>query len=1159
MVEIPYIYLIRYFYFCIMAKNGTTVFQRIQQVLTGNPNEQNLSVNNSYNIHSDNDIIGTANSKEDYQTKLLQAKQQKLLGRQWVKAQYDITNHSLAGLNDLKLSYRDSDLMNGWPEISAALDIFAEESTTANDNGFIVNVSSKSDRIKSILQDLFTNKLSINIMLPMICRSMCQYGNTFMLLNIDQDKGVLGWKQMPVYEIERYENGMDCPYATNVGYNLNNVNEKNIDKTKFIWVGQSEYIPYREFQIAHFRLLYDSQFLPYGVSILNKARRHFRMLSMMEDSMLIYRLDRSIERRVFKINVGAIDEADVPAYVQQIADNFKRTPIIDPMTGQVDLRKNIMPVWRKTPIPLLDGRTITIEDLAKEYENGKTNFVYSIQEGTKQIVPGKVVWCGKNYTAKSMVKITLDDDSYMVMAPEHEVIMRDGSRKRADKLCVGESVMPFYRKLEPLEKRFKADYEQIYNPNSGIYEFTHRLIAKELKKEKGETVIHHSNFNRLDNSPLNLRWMKWNDHKKLHTSLNADPITRKNRSELKHKLWNDGNNREIYSKNMRVEFDEYIWNKIEAAICNSKIYSQKTMVDYINNNLIDYLISINNSRKLKHNKTISKIVVRERIHSLGFKDFDDYIESIEKLHGIESHFLAQKREKSKRAKMNHSAKFFGTNRKKANYTVNFDEYIWNELRERVLDHTLNYCNEITHYLNDYLLEHINAINSTSINKVSNGILLRQIRKKGFEGAKDYFDKIKRNHKIKGIELIDGDDVYCMTVEGLNGEQDRHNFALRTFNTNDEWNESGCFVSNCQMDDFFIPVRDDSAGNPIETLSAGQNLTALDDIKYIQNKILAALRIPKTFLNFEDSAGDGKNLSLLDVRFTRTVNRIQQALLMELNKIAIIHLCLLGFFDELNNFTLTMNNPSSQAEMLALENLSKKITTAKDAVSDPGGGIPLTSMTWAWKNIMKWSDKEIQRNLEEIRLETALAAELQKTMQIIKKTGLFDSVDNIYGEPGAEYQDEQSEQGDAEGGAPGGGGGGMSVGAGDMDFGDEGGGDIDMGAEGEMPMGDAAAEDGATAPDNGGETIPNLGEMILRGMKNKVNEDKEKLNKELANKARKYSQNLIKKLVEVASTHPSQKKDEEDINDLYLKNLSLNEELSRMSEELKNIGENSIIK
>ena len=166
-----------------------------------------------------------------------------------------------------------------------------------------------------------------------------------MLLNIDSKNGVLGWKQLPVYEMERWENGQNTPYATPMT-NLTTVDENAPQDTKLAWIGQNDYIPYRNWQIAHFRLLYDSMFLPYGVSYLNKARRHFRMLSMMEDMMLIYRLDRSIERRVFKINVGAIDEADVQAYVQEIANNFKRKPIVDPLTGQIDLRKSYMNVTK---------------------------------------------------------------------------------------------------------------------------------------------------------------------------------------------------------------------------------------------------------------------------------------------------------------------------------------------------------------------------------------------------------------------------------------------------------------------------------------------------------------------------------------------------------------------------------------------------------------------------------------------------------------------------------------------------------------------------------------------------------------------------------------------------------------------------------------------
>lgn len=693
-----------------MANENLTVFQRLQRVLSNGSTQKNYMSNN-YNIVSPNtnsDIIATANSREDYEKKLLQAKQQALLGKQWIKANYDITNQSLAGLNDVRLMYRDADLMDAFPEIGAALDIVSEESTFINENGTMVNISSRSDRVKNILEDLFVNRLSIHTMLPMICRSMCKYGNTFMLLNIDSKNGVLGWKQLPVYEMERWENGQNTPYATPMT-NLTTVDENAPQDTKFAWIGQNDYIPYRNWQIAHFRLLYDSMFLPYGVSYLNKARRHFRMLSMMEDMMLIYRLDRSIERRVFKINVGAIDEADVQAYVQQIANNFKRKPIVDPLTGQIDLRKSFMNV---------------------------------------------------------------------------------------------------------------------------------------------------------------------------------------------------------------------------------------------------------------------------------------------------------------------------------------------------------------------------------------------------------------------------------------------------------------------TEDFFIPTRDDNASNPIETLQGAQNLTAMDDIKFVQNKVLTALRVPKSFLNFEEAAGDGKNLSLLDVRFTRTVNRIQQSLLMELNKIAIIHLYLNGFQDDLNNFTLTMNNPSSQAEMLELENLAKKITTAKDAVSDPGGGMPLTSMMWAWKHIFKWSDKEIKKNLEELRLETALSAELQKTMQIIKKTGLFDSVDNIYGEPGAEYTDDNSAEGnDMEGGPSGGGG--MSMGGG-MDFGDEpSGGDMDTGAEGEMDMDMAAEENGIGNEsgnensggnemlDNGNATTPNLSDSLLREMSKKVLHERQRIKSNLLTRSKHYAEILEDRLVKGVN---NEKKNVEKV-DIYDKAFFLNEEMNSLKKQLEKIDTN----
>ena len=610
-----------------MAKKYT-VFQSLDRAISGNWSSIEQPHVNAYDMRNygggEDKVLYKTTNKDDYEQKKLELQQNRYLADRWVKSNVSLALNGVTGLNNIKLMYRDADLMDAYPEIGAALDILSDEACIAKDStGAVVNVYSKSERVKSILEDLFVNRLNIQLTAQMVIRAMCKYGNQFMLLDIDHKKGVKGWKQLPVFQVERIENGIVNPYGGGgMSAAVNGKNPENVDmSTQFVWTdGNNSQVPFRNWQVAHFRLLSNSIYLPYGCSYINAARRHWRALSLMEDMMLIYRLERSIERRIYKIFVGSIDDADVQGYVEQVANELKRTPIVDPLTGQLDLRKNILGV---------------------------------------------------------------------------------------------------------------------------------------------------------------------------------------------------------------------------------------------------------------------------------------------------------------------------------------------------------------------------------------------------------------------------------------------------------------------ADDLFIPVRTENAPTPIDTLPAAQNMTAIDDIKFMQNKVLAALRIPKSFLNFEETAGDGKNLSLMDIRFTRAINRIQQAFLMELTKVASIHLYLLGFDDELTNFTLTMNNPSTQAEQLEIENMQKKIDAVRDAVADPGNGLPVMSQMRALKEIMKWSEKDIKNNLEEIRLEKAISAELEKTAQIIKKTGLFDTVDRIYGEPGAKYMD------DAQGGMPqdgGGIGGGMMGGAppsGDLggsstDFGEEldslgspngdDQGDIN-GQEGSMPTADMSTDEG----------------------------------------------------------------------------------------------------
>lgn len=356
-------------------------------------------------------------------------------------------------------------------------------------------------------------------------------------------------------------------------------------------------------------------------------------------------------------------------------------------------------------------------------------------------------------------------------------------------------------------------------------------------------------------------------------------------------------------------------------------------------------------------------------------------------------------------------------------------------------------------------------------------------------------------------------------------------------------------------DIFIPVRDENAQNPIDTLPGAQNLDQIADIEYLQRKLFTALRVPKSFLGFEEAVGEGKNLALQDIRFSRTVNRIQQAMIMELNKIAIIHLYLLGFEEDLDNFTLTLNNPSTQAEMLKIEHLQQKITAYKDAVSDSGNGFGLMSMTKAKREILGWSDDEIKQDLLEQRMEKAAAAELENTSNVIKYTGLFDKVDKIYGDMDAAREGGGgAEEGGEEGGAGAGGGGfggGGGLGGEDLDFGEEGdefgdeeGGDFggDAGGDegGDIDFGDEGGED--TGADVGAE---DFGESFKR-VNNLLTEEKKRLVAQRNRKITKYKGNYLDRLAE--SITPIEEKVEKRTK-MIDKNHKINDDINNMINEI----------
>jgi hypothetical protein len=511
-------------------EKNLTVWQRLTQAFG-----PNALLNQDYPTYSfDRKELLKTTSKQEFDKELLQAQQTYYLANQWTKIESNLYTQAVYYEPTRLASFYDYESMEYTPEISAALDIYGEESTTVDQNGYMLQVYSESKRIKGILLDLFLNVLDLNTNLPMWTRNTCKYGDNFVYLKLDPEKGIVGCMQLPNIEIERLERGMPAQASRQ------NVEEPAENKgLRFKW--KSKDMEFNSWEIAHFRLLGDDRKLPYGTSMLEKARRIWKQLLLSEDAMLIYRTSRAPERRVFKVFVGNMDDKDVEPYVQRVANKFKRSQVVDRETGNVDMRFNQMAVDQ---------------------------------------------------------------------------------------------------------------------------------------------------------------------------------------------------------------------------------------------------------------------------------------------------------------------------------------------------------------------------------------------------------------------------------------------------------------------DYFIPVRDAAAASPIDTLPGGQNLGEIADIEYIQKKLLTALRVPKAFLGFEEPVGDGKNLSLIDIRFARTINRIQKSMVAELNKIAIVHLFLLGFEDELSNFTLSLTNPSSQADLLKIDIWKEKVALYKECVTSIEGIAP-TSVSWAKKHVMGFSDEEIKLDLQQQRIEKAVGAELTNTATIITNTGVFDNVDKLY--------------------------------------------------------------------------------------------------------------------------------------------------------------------
>ena len=351
-------------------KNDLTVFQKLTRTFgfMGQSGEYPPSFN-----FSKDELLRT-DSKEDYEKALMTAQQTAFIADRWKKIDQSLYNQSVYYEPNRLSAYYDFESMEFTPEVSAALDIYAEESTTMSEKGEILTIHSESKRIKAILTDLFKNVLDVDTNLQMWCRGMCKYGDDFVYLKIDPQKGIVGCQQLPNIEIERIEG------ATSNTMNAMNVSlEKPTRELRFSWKNKD--MEFQSWEVAHFRILGDDRKLPYGTSMLDKIRRIWKQLLLSEDAMMIYRISRAPERRVFKVFVGNMEDKDIEPYVQRVANKFKRSQVVDQRNGQVDMRYNQMAVDQDYFIPVRDlSQTSPIETLPGAQNLGEIADIEYIQK-----------------------------------------------------------------------------------------------------------------------------------------------------------------------------------------------------------------------------------------------------------------------------------------------------------------------------------------------------------------------------------------------------------------------------------------------------------------------------------------------------------------------------------------------------------------------------------------------------------------------------------------------------------------------------------------------------------------------------------------------------------------------------------------------------------
>ena len=725
------------------------------------------------------------------------------------------------------------------------------------------------------------------------------------------------------------------------------------------------------------------------LSHLHKALKLVNQLRMMEDALVIYRLARAPERRLFSIDISGMNEKKGMEYVTKIMNTYRNKIVYDAKTGEVQQDSKHMSMledfWiptregskgaqitnlaggclsMDTKVSLLDGRELSISNIEKEIKEGKELWTYSCHPTTGKIVPGLISWAGVTQKQAKVMKIVLDNGKEIICTPDHKFPVYQEDFKRADAFKVGDSFIPLYKDKKPLSPTYKKEYEAVFDNEIKEWIFTHRLVGKFLKDKKVNyeiynenlsngkyDVLHHKNHNRLDNNPNNLSWMSWDDHRVYHSENMPENFGLLGTKAAAKKIKKEKElNSEWYQNFIKncSENSKNFWNSLSKE--EKEIQCHK-----ISESVSNWFSTLSDEQKQTRAKISSKnAILATAALQKKLKNSEEFKENF--VNNIKKSWTKEKRKE--RAKLTKKLSSERWNDKKLgdelrkNHKEKQKVVINNVIMTGIIDliknkttHQVTVKDVVTNLNNDLnmvqeLIEinkEKNVPNLKSVNTFSSVWIKKAIQDFGYKSWKHLrMEHSNHNHKIVSIEYLHEEiEVGTLRIDDNHEFHDYHTFAL----------SAGIFTKN-------------------------SNLGEIDDIVYFQKKLYKSLNVPVSRLDNETgiSIGRTQEISRDELKFQKFVNRLRTRfgeLFKDILKTQLLLKQILSLkdWDEIKeNIIIDYAKDSFFSELKDAEMLRERLTSLEAVQPHVGKWF---SEEDVFKNILKKTDEQIKETRRQL--------------------------------------------------------------------------------------------------------------------------------------------------------------------------------------------------